>query len=141
MASLETRSEHVFNMHTKVHVDSEKVTHLYQVRSIKCSTSKHFLKVEPGASSTSYGIEIAKLAGFPAKTLKRSRDLTDESKKIETLLAQKCSYTDRQNATEVLAKIMKLANENKSDLGAVRNEILKIANDSNSSIVKAALKI
>merc|ERR1711935_1034154 len=51
MASLETKNEHVFNMHTKVHVDAEKVTHLYQV--------------EPGASSTSYGIEIAQLAGFP----------------------------------------------------------------------------
>ena len=37
MASLETRSEHVFNMHTKVHVDSEKVTHLYQVNKRKYS--------------------------------------------------------------------------------------------------------
>lgn len=127
MASLETKNQFVFNMHTKVHVDDEKVTHLYQV--------------EKGASSTSYGIEIAKLAGFPEKSLKRSRELAEKSSKIECVLTSQTNYADRKEATEVLAKIIKLAKENKSNLSEKRAEILKLASESNSSIVQAALKV
>lgn len=40
MASLETKNQFVFNMHTKVHVDDEKVTHLYQVTYTKKVVTK-----------------------------------------------------------------------------------------------------
>ena len=48
-------------MHTSVFVNEEKVTHLY--------------KVEPGSCSKSYGIEIAKLAGFDENILERANEL------------------------------------------------------------------
>ena len=60
MATLESKVDSAFNMHTSVFVDDTKVTHLFQV--------------EEGPSATSYGIDIAQLAGFPEKTLKRARD-------------------------------------------------------------------
>ena len=61
MASLSSKCEGAFNMHTSVFVNEEKVTHLY--------------KVEPGSCSKSYGIEIAKLAGFSGHVLERANEL------------------------------------------------------------------
>ena len=61
MAALSSKCPQAFNMHTSVFVNEEKVTHLY--------------KVEPGSCSKSYGIEIAKLAGFDENILERANEL------------------------------------------------------------------
>ena len=61
-------------MHTSVFVDDNKVTHLFQV--------------EEGPSSTSYGIEIAQLAGFPEKILKRARDQNETEQWTENICAK-----------------------------------------------------
>ena len=61
MAALSSKCPQAFNMYTSVFVNEEKVTHLY--------------KVEPGSCSKSYGIEIAKLAGFDENILERANEL------------------------------------------------------------------
>ena len=74
MATLESKVDSAFNMHTSVFVDDNKVTHLFQV--------------EEGPSSTSYGIEIAQLAGFPEKILKRARDQNETEQWTENICAK-----------------------------------------------------
>ena len=74
MATLESKVDTAFNMHTSVFVDDNKVTHLFQV--------------EEGPSSTSYGIEIAQLAGFPEKILKRARDQNETEQWTENICAK-----------------------------------------------------
>ena len=74
MATLESKVDNAFNMHTSVFVDDNKVTHLFQV--------------EEGPSSTSYGIEIAQLAGFPEKILKRARDQNETEQWTENICAK-----------------------------------------------------
>ena len=78
MATLESKVDNAFNMHTSVFVDDNKVTHLFQV--------------EEGPSSTSYGIEIAQLAGFPEKILKRARDQNETEQWTENICAKVCSH-------------------------------------------------
>ena len=77
MATLESKVDNAFNMHTSVFVDDNKVTHLFQV--------------EEGPSSTSYGIEIAQLAGFPEKILKRARDQNETEQWTENICAKVCT--------------------------------------------------
>jgi DNA mismatch repair ATPase MutS len=50
-------------MHTSVFVRDEKITHLY--------------KVSDGPCAQSYGIEIAKLAGFDHGVIKRANELNE----------------------------------------------------------------
>jgi len=63
MASLASRCKGVFNMHTSVFVRDERITHLY--------------KVSDGPCAQSYGIEIAKLAGFEHGVIKRANELNE----------------------------------------------------------------
>lgn len=56
----------------------------YRIRVAEDSTGVTFLyKMEPGAASKSYGIEVAKLAGVPAEILTRARDVLGKLEQIE----------------------------------------------------------
>ena len=88
MATLESKVDNAFNMHTSVFVDDNKVTHLFQV--------------EEGPSSTSYGIEIAQLAGFPEKILKRARDQNETEQWTENICAKVCSHFETASQRDFL---------------------------------------
>ncbi|SDN01138.1 DNA mismatch repair protein MutS [Halogranum gelatinilyticum] len=55
--------EGVFNLHFTASQDGDDVTFLH--------------RVERGASSSSYGVEVAKMAGVPDRVVRRSQDLVD----------------------------------------------------------------
>ena len=138
MATLESKCDNAFNMHTSVFVDDNKVTHLFQV--------------EEGPSSTSYGIEIAQLAGFPEKILKRARDQNETEQWTENICAKVCynlippisslkiKVTDheiRSDAVQSLRKILKLAKES-SSLENIKAEAMEISKQ--NTLLTAALQ-
>jgi DNA mismatch repair protein MutS len=50
-------------------------------------------KVEPGAADKSYGIEVAKLAGLPAKVIERAREVLSEHESQEHKLTEQLGVT------------------------------------------------
>ncbi|MFB6096846.1 MAG: DNA mismatch repair protein MutS [Haloferacaceae archaeon] len=64
LTALADEREGVFNLHFTVARDGDDVTFLH--------------RVEPGASSSSYGVEVAKMAGVPGPVVERSRELVAE---------------------------------------------------------------
>lgn len=123
MATLESKVKNAFNMHTSVFVDDNKVTHLFQV--------------EEGPSSTSYGIEIAQLAGFPENILKRARDQNETEQWTENICAKVTDYEIRSDAVQSLRKIIKLAKES-SNLENIKAEAMEISKQ--NTLLTAALQ-
>jgi DNA mismatch repair protein MutS len=64
LTGLADRRERVTNLHFAVDREGDEVTFLHTV--------------EPGASSSSYGVEVARLAGVPDAVVERSRALVEE---------------------------------------------------------------
>ena len=64
LTDLATERERVFNLHFTATREDGEVTFLH--------------RVVPGASSSSYGVEVAELAGVPAPVVERSRELIAE---------------------------------------------------------------
>ncbi len=64
LTALADEYEGVFNLHFDARRDGEDVTFLH--------------RVEPGPSSSSYGVEVARMAGVPDPVVERSRELIDE---------------------------------------------------------------
>ncbi|WP_281195875.1 DNA mismatch repair protein MutS [Halorubrum sp. F4] len=65
LTDLAAERERAFNLHFTATRESGEVTFLH--------------RVVPGASSSSYGVEVAELAGVPAPVVERSRDLVAET--------------------------------------------------------------
>ncbi|MGM0592708.1 MAG: MutS-related protein, partial [Halobacteriota archaeon] len=63
LTALADERDGVFNLHFTAARDGDDVTFLH--------------RVSPGASSSSYGIEVATMAGVPDPVVRRSRDLVD----------------------------------------------------------------
>jgi DNA mismatch repair protein MutS len=60
-------------------------------------------KVEPGAASRSYGIEVAKLAGLPSDVIARAREVLAEHESAEHRLSSQLAATsDSPKASEKL---------------------------------------
>ncbi|MFB6130835.1 MAG: DNA mismatch repair protein MutS, partial [Salinigranum sp.] len=64
LTALAERRERVSNRHFTADRDGDRVTFLH--------------RVAPGASSSSYGVEVARMAGVPAAVVERSRTLVKE---------------------------------------------------------------
>ena len=73
-----------------------------------CFKVTHLYTVEKGASSKSHGIEIARMAGFPEKVLKRARCEAESFQKMDTIFENGPKYADCEDASAHLRKIIKL---------------------------------
>jgi len=100
MASLASRCKGVFNMHTSVFVRDEKITHLY--------------KVSDGPCAQSYGIEIAKLAGFDHGVIKRANELNEEKAEVEMALAT--AQLDDENWRRSVEVMEEMAQKKNADV-------------------------
>jgi DNA mismatch repair protein MutS len=76
LTALADEREHVFNLHFTADRDGQDVTFLH--------------RVEEGAASSSYGIEVARMAGVPDAVVDRAYDLVDERERddVQVTLAE-----------------------------------------------------
>src|SRR5437763_1040253 len=81
-------------------------------------------KVEPGAASRSYGIEVAKLAGLPPALISRAREVLAEHQRAQQLLGATMASADESPARVQLTMFTPLSQKIVDRLRAVEIEKL-----------------
>ena len=81
-------------------------------------------KVEPGAASRSYGIEVAKLAGLPPQLISRAREVLAEHQRAQQQLGATMACADESPARVQLTMFTPLSQKIVDRLRAVEIEKL-----------------
>ncbi|SFH69795.1 DNA mismatch repair protein MutS [Halorubrum aquaticum] len=123
LTDLAAERERAFNLHFTATREDGEVTFLH--------------RVVPGASSSSYGVEVAELAGVPAAVVERSRDLvaetdsareTDSAHETDSPIGSDTGTETDPDAEDVSLREF-LAEEEVDDLPAIESADDPIADD------------